>query len=144
MPNAPLTKNLPYKTQRLLKKMPQHIQKIGEQIISDQQILKQLDPKILRTILNTQLEQMFQEHTRTQDQKITKLTESKITTARTAYLNNQLQLFSPDELKKTIYRYNENVTKITDLSKKSGNIDLLNNLTNILEITAGNTNPNSD
>ena len=144
MPNTQLTKNLPYETQHLLKKMPKHIQKIGEQIISDQQILKQLEPKILRTILNTQLEQMFEEHTRTQDQKITKLTESKITTPRTAYLNNQLQLFSPHELKNAIYRYNANVTKITDLTKKSGNIDLLDNLTNILEITARNTNSDSD
>ena len=138
MPNAPLTKNLPYETQHLLKKMPQHIQKIAEQIISDQQILQQLEPTILHSILKIQLEQMFEEH------PIIKLTESRITTPRTAYFNDRTQFFSPYELKNTIYRYNENLTKITDLSKKSGNIDLLDSLTNILEITAGNTNPNSD
>ena len=138
MPNAPLTKNLPYKTQRLLKKMPQHIQKIAEQIISDQQILQQLEPTILHSILKIQLEQMFKED------PIIKLTESRITTPRTAYFNDRIQFFSPYELKNAIYRYNENLTKITDLSKKSGYIDLLDSLTNILEITSGNTNPNSD
>ena len=60
MPNATLTRNLPNQTQHLLKKMPQDMKKISEQIISDQQVLKQLVPKILHTILNIKLQQMFQ------------------------------------------------------------------------------------
>ena len=122
MPNATLTKNLPNHTQHLLKKMPKDMKKISERIISDQQILKQWVPKILHTILNIKLQQMFQKPKQTnitdqntQNQTIIKLTESKITAPRTAYLNNQVQLFSPDELKHTIYRYNENLTKINDM-----------------------------
>ena len=117
------------------------MKKISEQIISDQQVLKQLVPKILHTILSIQLQQMFQEHKQTntkdqntKDQKIMKLTESKITAPRAAYLNHRIQLFTPDELKNAIYRYNGNLTKISDLSKKSGNVDLLDQLTNILDI----------
>ena len=86
MPNATLTKNLPNQTQHLLKKMPQDMKKISEQIISDQQILKQWVPKILHTILNIKLQQMFQKPKQTnktdqntQNQTIIKLTESKIT-----------------------------------------------------------------
>ena len=146
MPNATLTKNLPNQTQHLLKKMPKDMKKISERIISDQQILKQWVPKILHTILNIKLQQMFQKPKQTnktdqntQNQTIIKLTESKITAPRTAYLNNQVQLFSPDELKRTIYRYNENLTKINDISKKTHNVDLLDQLTDILDISARTT-----
>ena len=117
------------------------MQKISEQIISDQQKIQQFAPKILDTILRNQLEQIFQEP---KDQKIIDLTESKITKPQNVYFNNQLQLFSPNELKNAIYRYNENITKISDLTKKNGNIDLLDQLTNILHITASNPNSDSD
>ena len=148
MPNATLTKNLPNETQHLLQKMPKDMKKISEQIISDQQVLKQLVPKILRAILNIRLQQMFQKpkqtnltNQNTQDQKIINLTESKITAPRTAYLNDQVQLFSPDELKNAIYRYNQNLTKINDITKKTGNIHLLDQLTDILDISAHTTSP---
>ena len=127
------------------------MKKISEQIISDQQVLKQLVLKILHNILNIQLQQMFQKPKQTnitdqnaQNQTIIKLTESKITAPRAAYLNDQVQLFSPDELKNAIYRYNQNLTKINDITKKNGNIDLLDQLTNILHITARNPNSDSD
>ena len=148
MQNTTLTKNLPNKTPRVPKNLPKDMQKISEQIISDQQVLKQLVPKILRAILNIRLQQMFQKPKQrnitdqnTQDQKIINLTESKITAPRTAYLNDQIQLFSPDELKNAIYRYNQNLTKINDITKKTGNIHLLDQLTDILDISAHTTSP---
>ena len=141
MQNTTLTKNLPNETPRVPKNLPEDMQKISEQIISDQQKIQQFAPKILRAILKNQLEQIFQEP---KDQKIIDLTESKITKSQNVYFNNQLQLFSPNELKNTIYRYNENITKISDLTKKNGNIDLLDQLTNILHITASNPNSDSD
>ena len=55
------------------------------------------------------------------DQKENGLTESN--------LNNQVQLFSPDELKNAIYRYYEYLTEIRDLTKKSDDVDLLHQLT---------------
>ena len=141
MQNTTLTKNLPNKKSHVPKNLPNDIKKISEQIISDQQIIQQFAPKILHAILNNQLEQIFQEP---KDQKIIDLTESKITEPQNVYFNNQVQLFSPNELKNTIYRYNENITKISDLTKKNGNIDLLDQLTNILHITARNPNSDSD
>ena len=141
MQNTTLTKNLPNKKSHVPKNLPNDIKKISEQIISDQQIIQQFAPKILHAVLNNQLEQIFQEP---KDQKIIDLTESKITEPQNVYFNNQVQLFSPNELKNTIYRYNENITKISDLTKKNGNIDLLDQLTNILHITARNPNSDSD
>ena len=141
MQNTTLTKNLPNETPRVPKNLPKDMQKISEQIISDQQKIQQFAPKILDTILRNQLEQIFQEP---KDQKIIDLTESKITKPQNVYFNNQLQLFSPNELKNAIYRYDENITKIGDLTKKNGNIDLLDQLTNILHITASNPNSDSD
>ena len=141
MQNATHSKNLPNETPSVPKNLPKDMEKISEQIISDQQIIQQFAPKILQAILKNQLEQIFQEP---KDQKIIDLTESKITKSQNVYFNNQLQLFSPNELKNTIYRYNENITKISDLTKKNGNIDLLDQLTNILHITASNPNSDSD
>ena len=141
MQNTTLTKNLPNKQPRVPKNLPNDIKEISEQIISDQQIIQQFAPKILHAVLNNQLEQIFQEP---KDQKIIDLTESKITEPQNVYFNNQVQLFSPNELKNAIYRYNENITKISDLTKKNGNIDLLDQITNILHITARNPNSDSD
>ena len=141
MQNTTLTKNLPNKQPRVPKNLPNDIKEISEQIISDQQIIQQFAPKILHAVLNNQLEQIFQEP---KDQKIIDLTESKITEPQNVYFNNQVQLFSPNELKNTIYRYNENITKISDLTKKNGNVDLLDQITNILHITARNPNSDSD
>ena len=45
---------------------------------------------------------------------------------------------APSTKKKTIYKYNENLTEITDLTKKNGNVDLLHQLTNILDISHTN------
>ena len=46
------------------------------------------------------------------------LTQSNITKPQNIYLNNPVQLFSPDELKNAIYRYNKHISKIRDLTKK--------------------------
>ena len=59
MQNATHTKNLPQETPSLPKNLPKDMEKISEQIISDQQIIQQLAPKILRTVLTNQVQQIF-------------------------------------------------------------------------------------
>ena len=142
MQNATHTKNLPKETPSLPKNLPKDMEKISEQIISDQQIIQQFSPKILRTVLTNQVQQIFAGPKdqkiiqKPKDQKIIDITESKITKPQNIYLDNRVQLFSPDELKNAIYRYNQNLTKINDITKKNGNVDLLDQLTDILDISA--------
>ena len=143
--------DLPYPTIHLPKQMPKHMtekkisdtKKMIKRIISDQHIIQQFAPKILRTILTNQLEQILRQEpkpTNTKDQEIMELTEQIITSPPFAYLSSQNdEVFTPDEIKKTIYQYNEFLTGITNHAKKTGNIHLLAKLTNILHFTLNNT-----
>ena len=142
--------NLPYPI-HLPKQMPKHMtekkipdtKKMIKRIISDQHIIQQFAPKILRAILTNQLEQILRQEpkpTNTKDQEIMELTEQIITSPPFAYLSSQNdEVFTPDEIKKTIYKYNEFLTKITNHTKKTDNIHLLAKLTNILHFTLNNT-----
>ena len=140
------TKNLPNDTPTFPKNLPEDMEKISKQIISDQQIIQQCAPKIIQTILLNQLEQIMSQQP--QDQKIIQkpkrqkiidltesLTQSNITKPQNIYLDNRVQLFTPDELKNIIYRYNENITKIRNLTKKNDNINPGDELKTILRIT---------
>ena len=122
------------------------MEKISKQIISDQQIIQQCAPKIIQTILLNQLKQIMSQEPK--DQKIIQkpkrrkiidltesLTQSNITKPQNIYLDNPVQLFSPDELKNAIYRYNENISKIRDLTKKNDNVNPGDELKTILRIT---------
>ena len=141
------TKNLPNDTPTFPKNLPEDMEKISKHIIfSDQQIIQQCAPKIIQTILLNQLEQIMSQQP--QDQKIIQkpkrqkiidltesLTQSNITKPQNIYLDNRVQLFTPDELKNIIYRYNENITKIRNLTKKNDNINPGDELKTILRIT---------
>ena len=146
MQNATLTnlaKEIP-KIQKIEKTISDW-KKIIEIILSHQEIIQQFAPKILRTILTNQLEQMSQEPKQTNTknrnklEQIMELTEQIITTPPFFYLSYRNQLFTPDEVKRAIYKYNELLTQITDITIKTGNVDLLNKLTNILRVTAHST-----
>ena len=156
MQNATLTKkpltesftNLPKEIPKIqtIEKTISDWEKIIEIIRSRREIIKQFAPKILHTILTNQLEQMSQEpkqkNTKNQNKQkqIMELTEQIITKPPFFYFSTyQNKLFTPDEVKHTIYKYNEILTEITDTTIKTGNVDLLNKLTNILRITANYT-----
>ena len=144
MQNATLTnlaKEIP-KIQKIEKTISDW-KKIIEIILSHQEIIKQFAPKILHTILTNQLEQMSQEPKQTNTknrnklEQIMELTEQIITKPPFFYFSTyQNKLFTPDEVKRAIYKYNAILTEITDTTIKTGNVDLLNKLTNILRITA--------
>ena len=70
-------------------------------------------------------------------EQIMELTEQIIKTPPFFYFSTyQNKLFTPDEVKRTIYKYNAILTEITDTTIKNGNVDVLNKLTNVLRITA--------
>ena len=62
-------------------------------------------------------------------------TQSNITKPQNIFLNNPVQLFSPDELKNAISRYNEHISKIRDLTKKNDTVNPEDELKTILRIT---------
>ena len=97
--------------------------------ISDQKIIQQFAPKIVDTILTNQLEvtpsQEPQPTNPTKNQKIIELTEQIISPPPFLYLTSQNELFTSHEIKNIIYRYNDFLTEITALTKKSGNVNLL-------------------
>ena len=141
-----LPKTLPNKTKRLPKNMPKHMtektysdnEKMIAKIISDQIILQQFAPKILHTILTNQLEVILSQEpqpTNATNQKIIELTEQIITPPPFLYRTSQNELFTSHEIKNAIYKYNDFLTEITALTKKSGNVNLLAKLTHILQFS---------
>ena len=69
------------------------------------------------------------------------LTEDIITTPPFSYDSSTCrnQLFSPHKVKNAIYTYNAYLTEMTDLTIKTGNVHILDMLTNILRTAARNT-----
>ena len=135
--SAKLPKTHPNKTERLPKNKRKHttektysdLHKMIAITISDQKIIQQFAPKILHTILTNQLEviqsQEPQPTNATKKQKIIELTEQIIIPPPFLYLTSQNELFTSHEIKNVIYRYNDFLTEITPLTKKSDNINLL-------------------
>ena len=111
------------------------IEKMITQIISDQKIIQQFAPKILHTSLTNQLEVIMSQEpqpTNAKNQKIIELTEQIITPPPFLYRTSQNELFTSHEIKNVICKYNDLLSEITTLTKKSGNINLLAMLTRIL------------
>ena len=120
------TKNMP---KDITEKTCSDIRKMIAITISDQKIIQQFAPKILHTILTNQLEvipsQEPQPTNPTKNQKIIELTEQIISPPPFLYRTSQNELFTSHEIKNIIYRYNDFLTEITALTKKSGNVNLL-------------------
>ena len=122
------------------------LQKIDEEICNDLDILEQLVPEILPTILKNQEQEMCaqsKETTNTNDRKMMDLIE-QVTTPPFALCDNELIFFTPDKIKNVIYKYKKNVTKINDLKKVTDDPGILNHLTDILQFSARAIPPDSD
>ena len=116
-------------------------EKMITEIISDQKIIQQFAPKILHTTLTNQLEVIMSQEPQprnAKNQKIIELTEQITTPPPFLYRTSQNEVFTSDEIKNAIYKYNNLLSEITALSKKYDDINLLAKLTHILDFTARN------
>lgn len=117
---------------------PKDLEKITKEIFNDQEVLEQLVPEILPTIVKNQEQEMYKKSrqtTNTNNQTIMDLMQ-KVTTPPFALLNNDLIFFTPHEIKNTILRYEKNITKINNLTKITNDANFLKYLTNILDFIA--------
>ena len=133
------TKNMP---KDITEKTCSDIREMIAITISDQKIIQQFAPKIVHTILTNQLEVILSQEPQptnpTKNQKIIELTEQIITPPPFLYRTSQNEVFTSDEIKNAIYKYNNLLSEITALSKKYDDINLLAKLTHILDFTARN------